>query len=79
MSLCALKHVVQQASVCVQLPTSAVNASLLAFVAERRAAALLLLGVRQLPLSIDIPCSHGAQQQTRRTPPRLRLNDGTDR
>jgi len=38
----------------------------------------LLLGARRPPLSIDISCPHGAQQQTRRTP-RLRSNDGTDR
>jgi len=31
-----------------------------------------------LPLSIDISCSHGAQQQTRRTL-LLRSNDGTGR
>jgi len=30
------------------------------------------------PLSIDIPCPHGAQQQTRRTPLLLSI-DGTDR
>jgi len=47
----------------------AVNMTLPAFAAERRAAAPLLLG--------DIFCPHGAQQQTRRTP-LLRPNDGTD-
>jgi len=56
---------------------SAVNVTLLAFAAERRAAARaavpLLLGARRLPrpappLSIDISRRHGAQQQTRRTP-----------
>jgi len=51
---------------------------LLAFAVERRAAAPLLLGARPPPLSIDISCPHGTQQQTRRTP-RLRLNDGTHR
>jgi len=51
--------------------------SQLAFAAERRAAAPLLLGARRPPLSIDIPYPHGAQQQTRRTP-LLRSNDGTD-
>jgi len=51
---------------------------LLAFAVERRAAAPLLLGARLPPLSIDISCPHGTQQQTRRTP-RLRLNDGTHR
>jgi len=63
--------------ICVQLPMSAVNVTLLAFAAERRAAARaavpLLLGARRLPrpappLSIDISRRHGAQQQTRRTP-----------
>jgi len=39
--------------------------SLPAFAAERRTAAPLLLGAR--PLSTDISCSPGAQQQTRRT------------
>ena len=53
------------------------NVALLAFAAERRAAAPLLLGARSLPLSIDISRPHGAQQQTRRTPQRL-SNDGTD-
>jgi len=48
-----------------------------AFAAERRAAAPLLLGVRRPPLSIDIFCLYGAQQQTRRTW-RLRSNDVTD-
>jgi len=61
--------------------------TLLAFAAERRAAARaaasLLLGARLLlrsapPLSINISRSHGAQQQTRRTPP-LWSHDGTDR
>jgi len=54
-----------------------VNVALLAFAAERRAAAPLLLGARSLPLSIDISRPHGAQQQTRRTP-QLRSIDGTD-
>ena len=44
---------------------------------ERRAAAPLLLGARRPPLSIDISCPHGAQQQTRRTL-LLRSNNGTD-
>jgi len=49
-----------------------------AFAAERRAAArVLLLSARRPPLSTDISCKHGAQQQTRRTP-RLRSIDGTD-
>jgi len=47
---------------------SSVNVTLPAFAAERRAAAPLL--------SIDISRPHGAQQQTRRTPP-LRSNDRT--
>jgi len=51
--------------------------TLLTFAAERRAAAPLLLGARRPPLSIDIFCQHGAQQQTGRTL-RLRSNDGTE-
>jgi len=51
--------------------------TLLAFAAERRAATPLLLDAQLLPLSIDISCPHGAQQQTHHTP-RLRSNDGTD-
>jgi len=43
----------------VRLFTVAINVTLLAFAAERRAAA---------PLSIYISCWHGAHQQTRRTP-----------
>jgi len=50
--------------VCVQLHTSAVNVTLLAFAAERRAAARaaapLLLGARRLPLSLNISHPHGA-------------------
>jgi len=53
--------------VCVRLPTSAVNATLPAFAAERRAAAPLLLGAGRPPLSIDKSCPYGAQQQN--TPP----------
>jgi len=53
----------------VQLPTSVVNVALLAFAAECRAVA---------PLSIDISCPSGPQQQTRRSDVR-RPNDGTDR
>jgi len=49
--------------VCVQLPASAINVTLLAFAAERSAAARAAA-----PLSIDISHPHGAQQQTRRTP-----------
>jgi len=45
----------------VQLPTSAVDATLLAFAAQRRAAA------PPPPLSIDVSCRQGAQQQTRRS------------
>jgi len=48
----------------IQLPTSAVNATLLAFAAA--APPLLLGGSRRPPLSINISCRHGAQQQTRR-------------
>jgi len=57
----------------IQLLASAVNATLLVFAAERRAAAPLLLGARRPP---SYP--HGAQQQTRRTP-RLWSNGGCDR
>jgi len=46
-----------------------------AFAAERRAAAPLLLDAQRSPLSIDISCQHGAQQQSRRTP---LLRDGID-
>jgi len=59
----------------VQPRSSAVNMTLPAFAAKRRAAAPLLLGARRPPLSIDISCPHGAQQQTRRTP-RLMSSDG---
>jgi len=59
------------------LVNSAVNVTLPAFAAERRAA-VLLLGVRRPPLSINISCSHGAQQQSRGTP-LLRSNDGTEK
>ena len=41
-----------------------VNIVLPAFAAEHRAAALMLLGTWFPPLSIDISCPHGAQQQT---------------
>jgi len=49
--------------------------TLLAFAAERRAAATLLLGTSLPPLSIDISRPPGPQEQTRRTP-RLRRNMG---
>jgi len=64
----------------VQPRSSAVNMTLPAFAGKRRAAAPLLLGARRPPLSIDISCPHGAQQQTRRTP-MLMSSDGrrTDR
>jgi len=55
--------------------TSAVKVTLLAFAAERRAAAPLLPVARRSTLS-TISCPHGAQQQTRRT---LWSNDVTDR
>jgi len=55
-----------------------VNVALLAFAAECRAAAPLLLGARRLPLSIDVSRPPGPQQQTRCTP-QLRSIDGTDR
>jgi len=60
------------------LVISAVSMALPAFAAERRAAAPLLLGSRRPPLSIDISCPHGAQQQTRRTLV-LQSNNGTYR
>jgi len=66
--------------VCVQLPTSAVNVTLLAFAAERRAAAPLLLsaGTPAMQQSIDMSCpSQGAQQQTGSRG--VRWSDGTDR
>jgi len=44
-----------------------VNVTLLAFAAERRAAAPPLLSTWRPPLSIDISSPRGAQQQTRRT------------
>jgi len=52
--------------VCVRVPTSAVNVTLLAFAAAKRLAAVAV---------VDICCRHGAQQQTRRTP---WVQDGTD-
>jgi len=52
--------------------------TLLVFAAERRAAALLLLGAQQPSVSIDTSYLHCAQQQTRRTP-QLGSNEGTDR
>jgi len=51
--------------------------TLRAFAAERRAAALLLVGTdrahqqQRTAISIDISCRTGSQQQTRRTAPRL--------
>jgi len=60
------------------LVNSAVNMTLPAFAAERRAAAPGCGAAAGRPaLSIDIFCAYGAQQQTRRTP-LLRLTDGTD-
>jgi len=50
-----------------------------AFAAERRAAALLLLGPRRQPLSMDICCRHGAQQQTAVRPCCGRVIGQTDR
>jgi len=41
--------------------------TLLAFAAERRAAAPLLPGAWRPLLSIDVSSRHGVQQQTRRT------------
>jgi len=53
--------------------------TLLVFAAERRAAALLLLGAQQPSVSIDTSYLHGAQQQTRRTPQLGRMRRQTDR
>jgi len=50
--------------------------TLLAFAAERRAAAPLLLGAPTL--SIDISLPPGPQQQTRRTLRAAAAKDGTD-
>jgi len=52
--------------VCIQLPTSALNVTLLAFAAERRAAAPLLVGARRRRRCRSISTfysPHGAQQQ----------------
>ena len=60
------------------LVNSAGNMTLPAFAAERRAAAPGCgAGARRPALSIDIFCTYGAQQQTRRML-LLRLTDGTD-
>jgi len=61
------------------LVNSAVNMTLPAFAAERRAAApgCGAAAAGCPALSIDIFCAYGAQQQTRCTP-LLRLTDGTD-
>jgi len=58
---------------------SAVNMTLPAFAAERRAAdpGCGAAAAGCPALSIDIFCAYCAQQQTRRTP-LLRLTDGTD-
>ena len=74
------RFVTYQEQVCVQHSTSPVNETLLVFAAERRAAApwCCSAAAGRTPLSINISCRHGAQQQTRRTP-RLRSHDGTDR
>jgi len=64
--------------VCVQLLTSADNVALPAFAAAGRAAARLLLSAWRPPLSIDISCRHGAQQQTRRTWRLRRMMGRTD-
>jgi len=53
--------------------------TLLAFAAERRAAATLLLGTSRPPLSIDISRPPGPQEQTRRTPRLWRNMGHTDR
>jgi len=61
------------------LVNSAVNMTLPAFAAERRAADPVCgAAAAGCPaLSIDIFCAYCTQQQTRRTP-LLRLTDGTD-
>ena len=61
------------------LVNSAVNMTLPAFAAERRAAApgCGAAAAGRPALSIDIFCAYSAQQQTRRTQ-LLRLTDGTD-
>ena len=52
--------------------------TLLAFAAERRAAAQLLVDAPRLLLPTDISLSRGAQQQTKPTARRdLRSSDGT--
>ena len=50
--------------VCVELSTLAVNMTLLAFAAERLAAAPVLLGAQQPLLLINISCWHSTLQQT---------------
>jgi len=67
--------------VCIQLLTSALNVTLLAFAAERRAAAPLLVGARRRRRCRSIsttPTALSSKPTVRRTP-RLRSNDGTDR
>ena len=61
------------------LVNSAVNMTLPAFAAERRAAdpGCGAAAAGRPALSIDIFCTYGAQQQTRRTL-LLRWTDGTD-
>jgi len=56
MALCADKHSITT-QVCCELPTSADNVTLLAFAAERRAAAPLLLSAGSE--AIDISCLPG--------------------
>jgi len=57
--------------------SSAIYVALVAFAAERRAAAPLLLSAGAVQKSIDISCPPGTQQQTRTNGVR-RANDGTD-
>ena len=61
------------------LVNSAVNMTLPALAADRRAAApgCGAAAAERPALSIDIFCAYGAQQQTRRTP-LLRSTGGTD-
>ena len=82
---CCQHRKTQQKQVHVQPRNSVVNVTLPAFAAERRAGAPLLLNAhaasarsQRPPLSIDISCPRGAQQQTHR-PPLLHSIDGTDR
>ena len=73
-SVCPLTH----SKVRLQPAAAAVNVTLVASAAAAQCCGVVLLGARRPPLSIDISCPPGAQQQTRRTP-LLRSIDGIDR